>query len=364
METGDGWLLRVRLPGGRITSETLAIAIAIGRDVGSGLFEVTSRANLQIRGVPVHRLDAAVAMALDGGLAGRTGTAERDALRAVVANPLAGHDATAVVGTDQVVDAVVDRLVDRVIGAVPAKFGIVIDDGGTWPLGHIDADVSAKAQPDGTWSVRRRGSIEPLGYATNLLDTLESAAQLCVDHGRMDRVAANVAEDDLRRRLGLRPAGGEHSPATALPREDRIIGIVPHPDSDAVNIVVAPFLGRVEGATLATIGVLATEHAAALRLTPDRSFAFCGVARSVAASLQTALRDLGLVVATDDARATISACVGSAGCSWAHADTRCAAERLAGTGDGRRVHLSACAKGCGAPARVRHLVADHTGNFR
>jgi precorrin-3B synthase len=183
---------------------------------------------------------------------------------------------------------------------------------------------------------------------------------------RMDRVVAATGLRDLTRMLDVTPWRAGQSSTMARPSPlVRMIGVLPHLEEERSNIVAAPFLGRLDSSTLIAIGDLAGLHGESVRLTSDHSLAFCGVPAATAASLLARLRDLDLVVDHDDPRAALSACVGSSGCAWAHADTAVAARRLAETeGALDRVHLSACAKGCGAPARVRHLVADETGAFR
>ncbi len=122
---------------------------AVAAACGSGAVELTSRANLQLRGVT--DLDGAARRLIDHGLA--LDDPRRDALRAVVASPLHGHDPTALVDLDDVLADVEQQLVGGVVGAVPPKFGVVLDDGGAWPLDGLDADLRLAALGRGSPSV-------------------------------------------------------------------------------------------------------------------------------------------------------------------------------------------------------------------
>lgn len=364
METGDGWLLRVRVPGGLVTSSTLASVAAVAREFGSGMVDITSRANIQIRGVQSDALDRAISAAVDAGLVGEN--AQLDALRAVVSSPLSGHDRISVCDARPVVTAIVKRLKDRIVGTVPSKFGIVVDDGGAWPTRHIDADISLRANRDGSWAVRVRGDGEPIGSTLDPVGVAELATKWCVDEAaRMDRLVAAVGRSIATERLALTLPSLVESPQQTASERYRILGLVEHHNIEAANVVAAPFLGRVDSETLLAIAVLGVAHGADMRLTPDHSFALCGVAATSAAELIVGLSKVGLVVDRFDPRAAISACVGSGGCIWGNVDTvRVANERAANGCTPERVHLSACAKQCGAPPGVRQLVADTNGTFR
>jgi precorrin-3B synthase len=142
------------------------------------------------------------------------------------------------------------------------------------------------------------------------------------------------------------------------------VGTYPHPDPARGNLVAAPFLGRIDAPTAELIAALAAGFADDLRVTPRRSLAFCGVLWSQLAELERALAGRGLTSDPADPRVRVSACVGSQGCASGRADTAVEAARRAGQLLGEsRVHLSACEKGCGAPAGIRHLVADEAGRF-
>ena len=379
--TGDGWLLRVRLPGGVLPPGAMRAVAAVAAACGSGAVELTSRANLQVRGVT--DLDGAARGLIDHGLA--LDDPRRDSLRAVVASPLHGHDPTALVDLDGVLADVEQQMVGGVIGAVPPKFGVVLDDGGAWPLDGLDADVrlAPLGRGERRWSVTVRGGRAPLGTVDEPGRAALAAAQLCADHGgRMDavvtvwgrkRVAAalgavetgpdvdgpvEVGPDDVgpddRSAVARRrpPTGGSH------------VGRHHHVAAGRCNVVAAPFLGRLDATTLESVAALAARYAGRSGVTPERSLAFCGVARCEVDALESALADLALITRAGDPRSLVSACVGSRGCEHGRTDTLAAAERLVGASEvAARVHLSGCEKHCGLPAGVVHLVAGPSGRL-
>ena len=368
--TGDGWLVRVRCPGGVISPPGLRLVADLAAGGGSGQIELTSRANLQLRGLHEDVLDATGRTLVDAGLAATD--ARTDGWRAIVASPLAGHDPAAVTDTGPLVAELAGRLPTEVDGPAPSKFGVLVDDGGCWPLGHVDADLHLRPAPGGGWSVGVRGqhrhrfdidSVEWVGSGDDPGAVAIAAARLCAaEQQRMDVVIAARGLSTVLAALGATPAAPSEQRSTTDDRPGRR----EHPDPERCSLVAAPFLGRLDATTLRALAALAEADAAAVRLTTARSLAFCGIRRDRVGSVTARLEELGLLTTATDTRAQLSACVGSRGCEAGRADTWAEAERLAermARPDGGRVHLSGCDKACGAPRDVTHLVAVGPGHF-
>ncbi|MDQ6807305.1 MAG: hypothetical protein M3065_20650, partial [Actinomycetota bacterium] len=144
-EAADGYLARVRLPGGRIDATGLR-AVAQAASLGNGIVELTSRAGLQIRGLRSDGGEALGHVLAGGGL---LPSASHDRVRNIAAPPLGGRGAGALAETDMVVERI-DRALcdDRDLAALPGRFLFAVDDG-TRVLDPLLADVELAAERDG-----------------------------------------------------------------------------------------------------------------------------------------------------------------------------------------------------------------------
>ena len=144
MSSGDGLIVRVK-PRGATLSPDQAIGIAAAASAfGDGALDLTSHANLQIRGASEPSLPA-LTEALDrwGLLDPDVGAETR---RNVMMSPLAGLDPEALFDIRPIVAALEERLVADVgLAGLPSKFGFAVSDGGRLPLGDVGADVAFEA---------------------------------------------------------------------------------------------------------------------------------------------------------------------------------------------------------------------------
>ena len=120
----DGSLARIRLPGGMITASQLKALARAATDFGSPAMELTSRGNIQIRGITD---EAAVAGAVAA--AGLLPSATHERVRNIVASPLSGR-----VGDHPDVRSWVSELdaairAEQALAALSGRFWFGIDDG-------------------------------------------------------------------------------------------------------------------------------------------------------------------------------------------------------------------------------------------
>ncbi|GAA0623161.1 precorrin-3B synthase [Sporichthya brevicatena] len=140
----DGGLARVRIPGGRLSVEQARVLATAAEELGSGVLELTSRANVQIRGLqPAGEHALAPRLRAAGLLPSDT----HDRVRNIVASPLSGlreHPDVGPIVTD-LDEGLCD---DPHLAALPGRFLFAIDDG-SLDVSGLDADVTLHAVPDG-----------------------------------------------------------------------------------------------------------------------------------------------------------------------------------------------------------------------
>jgi precorrin-3B synthase len=321
MESGDGWLVRVR-PRAAVITAAVARAVAEGaRRYGNGRIEITNRANLQIRGLrpetiaPFTAAMEAVGAADDG--------------PAILVSPLAGADPGVAVETLEIARAL-DASASPVM---PAKFGFLIDGGGALPLAGLSLDVTLRAV-DGRWLLN--GQDVPAGEAS----------------ARAVALAQVLAQ-------APREVAGRMTAAPAL-------GFYPYGDGDTGAVLLAPAFGQLQASQLAALAGLAERWGdGRLRPTPWKSVAIAGVARLDEGFLRDQAHQIGIIAEPGDPRPGIVTCVGAPGCGRATVSTHAAAKALA---DVRRrgdpvLHLSGCAKGCAHPGPASVTLVGEDGRF-
>lgn len=334
----DGPLARVRLPGGRLTGAQLRAVRTMAETWGDGHVELTSRANLQLRGLTGAGVDE-LARALRA--AGLLPSDTHELVRNIVAAPLpAGWD---VHGLDRALCA------DPRLAELPGRF--------LFALGMATGDVAA-VRTDGAVAVLLAGTdaglrVPPAGVTPALL----AAAHAFLDErSAQDSGAWRLAEltDGPARvaaRLGLT---GTAPAVVATPPVEEPIGIVDQPDGRVAAGTLVP-LGRLGGEALAVL-----ERAEQLVVTPWRGVLVPDLVPSAAAGWLDAMAGAGLEVATDSRWSGVTACAGRPGCAKALADVRRDATETTRFGGGLPVHWIGCARGCGSPSGP-HVRVEATG---
>ncbi|MGJ5177687.1 precorrin-3B synthase [Bradyrhizobium oligotrophicum] len=368
MPSGDGLIVRVRPHGGTLSVTALRELAEAARRYGNGQIDLTRRANLQIRGVspetlvPLWEVMAALELLDD--------SAELEAIRNIVINPLAGLDPAEIADMRPMAAELENLLAaDHALQALPAKFGFALDGGGKLPLAGLAVDVHLQAcgrtnESRVAIGVSRADGLLWLG-TTAMADAPSAAAQLArlvLTHGSARRAAALSSHEiaAVTAELGLdvsdedEMASGDVSPCR--------LGVIPLTDLSCAVGLGAPF-GRIESRTLAQLAdLLAGYGMSDVRLSPWRTL-YVAADRSIAEALVADAAGLGLIVDDADALMRIDACSGVGCCASTELATREHARALAGamarTAFTGTLHVSGCAKGCArsAPADVV-LVGD------
>ncbi|MGI5243564.1 precorrin-3B synthase [Dactylosporangium sp. CA-139066] len=331
----DGGLARVRLPGGRVTAAQLLVLRAAAAELGDPVLELTSRGNVQVRGLRPGAETELAARLTDAGL---LPSATHERVRNIIASPLGDARLRRLVGE---FDALL--CATPALAGLPGRFLATIDDGRGDVTGlggdvglHGDrlvlAGVPAQARGGAELLVRAAGAF----LAERAAQDSKAWRLAELDDGP-SRVAARLGTTlaPAALALGGPPPAGRHGPSAVL--------VVP-------------------------LGLLTPEQSAGLAgaaeeiiVTPWRTVVV--PAHSMDEAVAT-----GLVDDPASPWAGVTACAGRPGCAKALADVR--ADARAEVARGARepgappLHWAGCERRCGAP-RGRHVEMVATpGGYR
>jgi sulfite reductase beta subunit-like hemoprotein len=342
-EAQDGWLARIRVPGGLLDAGRLR-ALAEAAALGNGLVDLTSRANVQVRGLPSSAADELAGLLA---VAGLLPSAAHDRVRNIVASPLAGRHPRAVAHTDPVVVAIDRGLCsDPSLADLPGRFLFAVDDGSGLALGR-EADVTLVAHDSRTYELalgRERVAGRVSADAAATLAVAAAAEFLRVAEGRAWRIAELPGgAREMARRLCLQSAGRFSADGI----EPLAPGRTEQRDGRVAITALIP-LARLDGAALLALA----ESDRDVRIGTERTITIVDVDPAAAGAVERRLRELGLVLERSSGWVGLSACAGLGRCPKALLDVRSAAAARAAvrrSGDGAE-HWTACERRCGERA--------------
>jgi len=335
MRSGDGLVVRIRPQQGRFDATQAAGIADLAERYGNGLIDLTSRANLQIRGVSDDSHPALV-----DGLA-KLHLLDPDPDTEARRNSLVTPFWT--VGDDAITIAEeLERALPRGPAGLPAKFGFAVDCGRERVLAGASADVRIERDIDGQLMVRADGAEfgRPVARQDAVAIALSLAEWFVVASGsKKRRMAAHIG-------AGAKPPealGGDASPARKQ--------AIPDPGLTLTGALFGLAFGQMTHTALRWLAVRAN----GLRMTPWRMM--------LAEGLYDMPAGEGFITRAADPLARVVACSGAPRCNEAHAETRALGAALAPhLPADARLHVSGCAKGCAqsAPASIT-LVATVNG---
>lgn len=354
-QAADGGLARVRLPGGLLTPSQLTELAHAAVELGDGKLELTSRANVQFRGIS------------DGDrLADRLAAAEllpsvsHERVRNILASPLSGR-----VGGVADVRELIGRL-DRALCARPALAELpgrtlfALDDG-RGDVTALEPDFGVHAVSAENFALVLAGAdtgvrIERSAVVDVLLDAAQVFVELRDKHWRLAELTDGT--DRTVAALGLRADAS--APLAAGRDEGRPIGWLTQND------------GRVALGGALALGVLdarLAEFLAAidrpLIVTAWRGIIVCDLDEDAAEQVVRVLAPMGLIFDVSSPWVEVSACIGSPGCNKSYSDVRTDLTEALERGRvpaGRVQHWSGCERRCGRPkGDVLDVVAGPSG---
>ncbi len=329
----DGTLLRVRLPGGRISPEQLDALADLAGDRGD--LELTSRGNIQLRSVGDPDAQARLA-----GI-GLLPSVPHERVRNIVASPLSGRRGGTVDIRPLIVELDEQLCATPSLANLPGRFLFALDDG-TGDVAALAADVEV-----------RTGSLFLDGCPTDLPPTVGSMLAAAAAFVDVRSGAWRIRDIDggaaaLAHVLGGALTGPRTVPNPPAPP----VGWLEQHDG-RVTLGAGLRLGRLPAHTARLIA--AAEHP--ITVTPGRTLCVHDLDEGSAETVVRVLAPMGLIFDANSPWLQVSSCVGNRGCARAETDAMGAAEELVRSGDPRgRVHVVSCERACGAPPGPHDLV--------
>ncbi len=379
----DGFLVRIRLPGGRLNVMQAQYLATIAEAYGPDQLWLTNRSNVQLR-LTQPMPESVLTQLQSRGLAAVEPTV--DHLRNIMASPTAGIDRSALMDVGPLVVAIDDYLSSHAeLASLSAKFSIGLDGGEA---------VSIRDRRNDVWFVVE--SFEQLRVYFGTDDTgmvvgpddvvgmvaaigriyLEIAPQILgngeqrksrkprwreiVDYVGFDAIKVPLLKGDLGGSYRLRSTvlpdlgfdGENLIPATPPSKGGNMnhIGIYTQNDNRYYVGIVIP-LGKLRSSQLTDLAHLAeTDGNGELRLTPWQNVIIPNVTHPH--KLQADLIQLGYSTDASHPAAALVACSGSPGCASSFTSTQSDALRIVENLPIDRpinIHVSGCSKGCAQP---------------
>lgn len=337
MMSGDGLLVRIKPAYGQLSRAQIENIADLSDTFGHGLIDVTSRANLQLRGVGEAHYPALLSALKQANLV--ASQANQDALNLTLA-PFTQPGSLGWRCAKQLYDAAAD------FAELPAKFGFAVDCNRIRYLHSASADIRIETDADDQLLLRC-GSL-PAGLPSSEADLLADIAMLTSWFSdQCQQLSSSIRQrmPDILNQQKL----PEHWASNA-PRPDTarlLAGQV----RDGLYVVAAPY-GQLGSADLRALASVNEE----VYITTDRCL--------MLSKLPTT--EHRLITNASDPRLHIAACPGQPHCQAASIQTRALADHLISKNllpAGRDIHISGCAKGCAAATPRDLCIVGNQGQF-
>jgi len=388
----DSFMLRLRIPGGKLTTNQMRGLADMAEQWGAGRADLTTRANLQIREFQPKDIVRVLTAVQSLGLTSRGSGA--DNIRNITASPLSGIDPHELLDAGPYADALHHYILNsRDLFGLPRKFNVAFDSGGsisvvadTNDIGFVAVRVGeGRSIPAGVYfRVLLCGITGHKQFASDcglLVRPEQSVAvaaamiRVFIDHGdRTDRKRARLKYlvdtwgvekfvEETEKRLAfplLRIAAEECQPRNAPDRTGHI-GVHPQNQEGLHYVGVTVPVGRLPVNQMRALADIAEQFGSGeLRLTVWQNLIIPNISSERMDAAVESLRTAGLECTAGPVLRGTVACTGSRGCRYAATDTKTHAVELATLLDARfkidqpvNLHVTGCPHSC-----AQHYVGD------
>lgn len=336
----DGGLVRLRIPGGRVTSQVLRQLSDISTQFADGLLQLTIRGNIQLRSMGLDPHGSISADAINAFIATGVVPRSHERVRSILCSPLPSPKRPDLWPMVEELDAAIQA--DPQLEDLPGSFVWAFDNGRgdiateRWDLLYqaVTASAGIVATNTGeTWDVLARQAVETIIWLAREFSRLRLKEDPAPLHPyRLGFRSRSKFGAKLSVQLGpgtSRPIHRGHRPHVGPVGEDLLVGV--------------------------PLGLLTPEMVDVLprgevTITPWRQLLVAGGMYDMAS-----FRAAGFAIDPAEPWAHVSACPGAIGCVRTEVDTLAMAERLVNAAtDGEvilteDVHISGCEHRCGAP---------------
>ena len=383
----DGFLCRLRIPGGMINSQQFEAIADISDHYGGGYIDITNRANIQIREIKqdinIQVLEKLQALGL------ASSNASVDHIRNIMTSPTAGIDTQELIDTRPLVKAWEKYITAHShLSQLSAKFSVCFDGGGKISVKDRPNDIILAAELINAnihWrlylSYGEKG--EPakdtgiLLKPVEIIAVLAALAETYLKHidinnrckPRLREIINHITIEkylhQVKEKLGANTFSLEEniSRESASLREKNLIGIHSQKQSGLYYIGIVLPLGRLETYQIRGLANLAKRYGDDnIRLTPWQNLILSDIPQNQIIEVEKEITNLDLNYSPTDIKSFLVACSGKRGCGAAATETKDDALHLAKYLENLmildcsvNIHFSGCSKSC-----AQHTQADIT----
>ncbi|HEX3314054.1 MAG TPA: NirA family protein [Gemmataceae bacterium] len=388
----DSYMVRLRLPGGILTTHQFRGIADIADDWGGGFVDVTTRANLQLREVKAAHAAEVVTGLQDLGIVIKGSGA--DNIRNVTGNPTAGIDPQELIDTRSLARAMHFHILHhREMYALPRKFNIAFDGGGVISVLEDSNDIGfsavrvaeGKGAPAGVHFRLQLGGISGhkdfardqgvLLTPEQCVPVADAVVRVFNENGdRTDRTKARLKYvldrwghpkflAEVEKRLPFKLVHLPLSECEPRPDADRIghLGFHPQKQKGLQYVGVLLPVGRLTTDQVRSLSDLADKHGSGMiRLTVWQNLLISDIPDEKVAAVKGWIESIGLHWQASNVRGALVACTGNAGCKFAASNTKRHAMEIARHVETQlelnhpvNIHLTGCPNSC-----AQHYLGD------